>query len=628
MTSTITTVAAFFPLIFMPGIAGEFIKFLPKTLIITLSSSLFVAMLINPVLCSTLMRVKTRKGITPDFDELKLVDQSRILRGYRWLLKGVLKWRFSLLFMFLILFVGIFYLYGTKTFPRKGIEFFPKTEPEEAVVNITAPMGTTLEVSDRYVRKVEGFLEGDMEKLEAVVANVGQRRGFGGSSSGSTTTYLSHIVLAFPNWEEWIEKPSVMIKELRRKLDQMAGVEVKLSQAQAGPPTGMPLNIEVRGEDFTQMILAVEDIKQRIKNVPGLVDLTDDFDRSRPELKVMIDRDKASRLGLRAREIASTVRTAFNGKKVSVFRDGTEEYEIWVQLDQSFRQNQADLASLFIFTPTGELVRLSEIATVDSGPSYGSIRHVDTDRAITISGDAFRIPGPVLVKLAQKALTGLNLPDGVSMRFTGENEDRQETQKFIGQALIIAIFLILLVMIAQFNSIAIPLIVITSVFMSIMGVLIGLIIHDRPFGIIMTGVGTVALAGIVVNNAIVMLDFVKQLRKQGFTAVDAMVTAAAVRFRPVMLTAITTILGLAPLAIGMDIDFTRDTPIIFGAEGGSFWKSMALAIMYGLGVATFLTLFMVPVLYSLIESARSRISRIFKMRKPFIENAAENPAVS
>ncbi|HJL85581.1 MAG TPA: efflux RND transporter permease subunit, partial [SAR324 cluster bacterium] len=253
---------------------------------------------------------------------------------------------------------------------------------------------------------------------------------------------------------------------------------------------------------------------------------------------------------------------------------------------------------------------------------------VDTDRAITISGDAFRIPGPVLVKLAQKALTGLNLPDGVSMRFTGENEDRQETQKFIGQALIIAIFLILLVMIAQFNSIAIPLIVITSVFMSIMGVLIGLIIHDRPFGIIMTGVGTVALAGIVVNNAIVMLDFVKQLRKQGFTAVDAMVTAAAVRFRPVMLTAITTILGLAPLAIGMDIDFTRDTPIIFGAEGGSFWKSMALAIMYGLGVATFLTLFMVPVLYSLIESARSRISRIFKMRKPFIENAAENPAVS
>ena len=253
-TSTITTIAAFFPLIFMPGISGEFIKFLPMTLIITLSSSLFVAMLINPVLCSTLMRVKTKKGITPDFDELKLIDKSLILRGYRWLLRGVLKWRFSLLLVFLMLFFGTFYLYGTKTFPRKGIEFFPKTEPEEAVVNITAPMGTTLEVSNRYVQEVEGYLDQDIENLEALVANVGQRRGFGGSSSGSTTTYLSHIVLAFPNWEEWIEKPSVMIKNLRNQLERMVGVEVKLSQAQAGPPTGMPLNIEVRGEDFTKMI--------------------------------------------------------------------------------------------------------------------------------------------------------------------------------------------------------------------------------------------------------------------------------------------------------------------------------------------------------------------------------------
>ena len=627
-TSTITTIAAFFPLIFMPGIAGEFIKFLPLTLIITLTSSLFVAMLINPVLCSTLMRVRVPKGITPNFDELKLVDQSRILRSYRWVLKCVLRWRISILFIFMILFVGTFYLYGTKTFPRRGIEFFPKTEPDEAVVKITAPMGTTLEVSNRYVRVVEGYLEENMEKLDAVVANVGQRRGFGGSSSGSTTTYLSHIVLAFPNWEDWIKKPSLIIKDLRGKLDKMAGVEVKLSEAQAGPPTGMPLNIEVRGNDYSRMIETVELIKKRIKNVPGLVDLTDDFDRSRPELKVVINRDKASRLGLRAREIASTVRTAFNGKKVSVYRDGTEEYDIWVQLDQSFRENQADLASLFIFTPTGELVRLSEIARVETGPSYGSIRHVDTDRAITITGDAYRIPGPVLVKLVQKAMQGLEIPEGVSSRFTGENEDRKETQRFIGQALVIAVFLILLVMIAQFNSIALPLIVITSVFMSIMGVLIGLIVHDRPFGIIMTGVGTVALAGIVVNNAIVMLDFVKQLRKQGFDSNKAIILASTVRFRPVILTAITTILGLVPLAVGMDIDFTRGNPVVFGSEGGSFWKSMALAIMYGLGVATILTLFMVPALYSLIEGSRERITRMLGRGKQFTKPAAEAPAVT
>ena len=609
-TSTITTVAAFFPLIFMPGIAGEFISFLPKTLIVTLSSSLFVALIINSVLCSTMMRVKVNKEVTSDFDELKLVDHSKILRVYQRTLRGVLRFRFVTVMVFIFLFIGTFYWYGTNTFPRKRVEFFPKTEPSEAIVNITAPMGTTLDISDGYVTSVEGYIESDMDKLDAVVANVGQRRGAGASSSGSTTTYLSHVVLDFPSWQNWVEKPSEIIKNLRQKLVKMVGVQVKLVEAQSGPPTGKAFNLEVQGEDFSKMINSVEIIKQKIKDIPGLVDLTDDFDRSRPELKVIIDRDKASRLGFRARDIASTVRTAFNGKKVSVFRDGTEEYDIWVQLDQSFRKNQSDLASLFIFTSSGEPVRLSEIAKVDTGPSYGSIRHVDTERTITISGDAFRVPGPVLVMKAQQALKDLELPDGVRYKFTGENKGRQETQIFIGQALIIAICLILVVMIAQFNSIALPFIVITSVFMSVMGVLLGLIVHDRPFGIIMTGVGTVALAGIVVNNVIVMLDFVVKLRKQGFARNEAMVLASAVRFRPVLLTAVTTVIGLAPMAMGMDIDFSRDSPIVFGSESGSFWKSMALAIMYGLSVATFLTLFMVPTLYSLIEDGRERLIRL------------------
>jgi len=614
-TSTITTVAAFFPLIFMPGIAGEFISFLPKTLIVTLSSSLLVAVLINPVLCSTLMRVKVGKEITSDFDELKLVEKSKILGIYQYALRKVLRFRLITLFAFVFLFVGTFYWYGKNTFPRKRIEFFPKTEPSEAVVNIRAPLGTTLEVSDKYVVSVEDFVNKDKKKLDAVVANVGQRRGSGASSAGSTTTYLSHVVLDFPNWQNWIEKPSSIIKKLRQKLEQMVGVEIKLAEARSGPPTGMALNLEVRGDDFNQMSEAVETIKQNIKNIPGLVDLTDDFDRSRPELKVIIDRDKASRLGLRARDIANTVRTAFNGKKVSVFRDGTEEYDIWVQLDQSFRSNQSDLSSLFIYTPSGEPVRLSEIARVDSGPSYGSIRHVDTERTITISADAFRMPGPVLVMKAQQVLNNLDLPQGVTYQFTGEDENRKEAQIFIGRALIIAVLLILVVMVAQFNSIALPLIVISSVLMSIMGVIIGLIVHDRPFGIIMTGVGSVALAGIVVNNAIVMLDYVIKLRKKGYQRNEAMILAAAVRFRPVVLTAVTTVLGLVPIAVGMDIDFSRDSIILFGAASASFWKSMALAVMYGLGVTTFLTLFLLPVLYSLVEGGKERLRGLFSRKE-------------
>ena len=614
-TSTITTIAAFFPLIFMPGIAGEFIGFLPKTLIVTLSSSLLVAVIINPVLCSTLMRVKVSKEITSDFDELKLVEKSKILLLYQLTLRWVLEFRFITLLIFIFLFVGTFYWYGKNTFPRKRIEFFPKTEPSEAVVNIRAPLGTTLEVSDKYVTSVENFINPDKEKLDAIVANVGQRRGSGASSAGSTTTYLSHVVLDFPSWQNWIEKPSVIIKKLRRKLEQMVGVEIKLSEARSGPPTGMALNLEVKGDDFSKMSKTVEVIKQKIKNIPGLVDLSDDFDRSRPELKVIIDRDKASRLGLRAREIASTVRTAFNGKKVSVLRDGTEEYDIWVQLDQGFRNNQSDLSSLFIYTPSGDPVRLSEIAKVDSGPSYGSIRHVDTERTITISGDAYRIPGPVIVMRAQQALKNLDLPQGISYQFTGEDENRKESQIFIGRALIIAVLMIIVIMVAQFNSLALPLIVITSVLMSIMGVLIGLIIHDKPFGIIMTGVGTVALAGIVVNNAIVMLDYVVKLRKKGYQRNEAMILASAVRFRPVILTAVTTVLGLIPIAIGMDFDFSRDTIFVLGAESSSFWQSMALAIIYGLGVTTLLTLFLLPTLYSLVEGGKERVKGLISRKK-------------
>ena len=260
-TSTITTVAAFFPLIFMPGIAGEFISFLPKTLIVTLSSSIFVALIINAVFCSTMMRVKVNKEVTSDFDELKLVDHSKILRIYQMILRSVLRFRFVTVIVFIFLFIGTFYWYGTNTFPRKRIEFFPKTEPSEAVVNITAPMGTTLEISDGYVTSVEGYIEKDMDKLDAVVANVGQRRGSGASSSGSTTTYLSHVVLDFPSWQNWVEKPSEIIKNLRQKLVKMVGVQVKLDEAQSGPPTGKAFNLEVQGDDFSKMIDAVEKIK-------------------------------------------------------------------------------------------------------------------------------------------------------------------------------------------------------------------------------------------------------------------------------------------------------------------------------------------------------------------------------
>ena len=614
-SSTLTTLAAFGPVIFMPGIIGEFMTFLPQTLIITLSCSLFVGLFINPVLCSTMMHVKPKD--VSSGHELAVLEHSRFLQAYKRLMGWVLRFRFLSLLAAVGVFIGIIGLYATTSAPRNGMEFFPTTEPEEFVLNVRAPVGTTLEVSDTYVSELERIVRPLGGSVEAVVANVGQRRGFGAGDSGGTTTHLSHIVVSFPDWQHWDAKPSEVIEKVRDQLVDVTGIEVELAKQQQGPPGSKPVNIEVHGENLRAMQQVAQDLQQRIRDLPGLVDLTDDFDRSRPEIRVLIDRDKASRLGLRAQEIASTVRTAFNGSKVSNFRDGSDEYDIFVQLDESFRSNARDLESLYIYTPSRQLVPLSEIATITTGPAFGSIRHVERERVITVSGNTRGVPGPVLLQRVQERLSDFPLPSGVNIRYTGENEDRQESQEFLSRAFLIAIFLIFLVLVTQFNSVMLPFIIMLAVVLSLAGVFVGLIVHDRPFSLIMTGIGGISLAGIVVNNAIVLVDFIQQLRRQGFEVVEAIVTAGAVRLRPVLLTATTTMLGLVPMAAGMDISFFRwPDPILFGVPSGAFWQPMALAVIYGLGVATLLTLVVVPVLYSLQDSLKKFFARLLGLKSP------------
>ncbi|MFZ8919515.1 MAG: efflux RND transporter permease subunit, partial [bacterium] len=457
-SSTLTTLAAFGPIIFMPGIIGEFMTYLPQTLIITLSCSLFVGLFINPVLCSTMMKVSSKKLGGSD-DELAILQNSKFLQGYLSFMKGLIRFRFLALLASLGGIFGIIFIYATVSAPRNGMEFFPPSEPQEFVLNIKAPVGTTLQVSDKYVNELEDIVRPYGGSLEAVVANIGQRRGFGAGDSGGTTTHISHVVVPFPDWMHWKEKPSVVIEKVRDKLFDVTGVEVELTKQQNGPPSGKPINIEVHGTDLRLMQKVAQDIQQIIRNLPGLVDLSDDFDRSRPEIRVLIDRDKASRLGLRAQEIASTVRTAFNGSKVSNFRDGSDEYDIFVQLDENFRSNSRDLEALYIFTPSRQLVPLSEIAEITTGPAFGSIRHVDRERVITVSGNNREIPGPVLLGQVQRKLADFPLPSGVSLKYTGENENREESQAFLGKAFLIAVLLIFLILVTQFNSVMLPFII-------------------------------------------------------------------------------------------------------------------------------------------------------------------------
>jgi multidrug efflux pump subunit AcrB len=614
-TSTLTTLVAFAPIIFMPGIVGQFMKYLPETLIITLSASLFIALVINPVLCATLMRAKRRPGLTDDeLDELSVITGTRFMRRYRTVLEWVMNHRAIVLASVVALFFGITMLYGATTLRRKGTEFFPSAEPNWAAVNIETPVGTAIDVSDRYVREAEAVLATHRDALKSTMAAVGQYRShFGGGESSSATSHLSYVQVDFPHWQEWKQKPSEMIRQLRQELTGVAGAVIKVEKEQRGPPTGSPVNVEIHGEDFATLLDISDRIQREIRDIPGLVNLTDDFDRSRPEIRVLIDREKASRAGLTSKDIAETVRTAFNGRKVSKFREGKDEYDITVRLDERFRQNPMDLERLYVQSGAGTPLVLGSLAQVTTAPALGSIRHVKLNRVITVSADAAEgYSGQVLLRQAQARLKNLELPPGYTLQYTGENEEAAQAQTFLGEAFLIALFLIFLVLVLQFKSIAVPFIIMSTVILSLMGVFIGLMIHDRPFTIIMTGIGVISLAGVVVNNAIVLIDFIQQLQARGFARREATIISSMVRLRPVLLTAGTTVIGLLPIALGLDINFYAWPPMRFGAEGGSFWLPMAVATIYGLSLATMLTLIVIPTLYDVVESAKERIASWFQ----------------
>lgn len=617
VASTLTTLLAFFPIIFMPGIMGEFMNFLPKTLIITLSCSLVVGLIFNPVICATLMKVPKKKET---LDEAELVRRSKFLMKYAKVLEWTLRHPiYTLLIMFLF-WVGMFMLYFGAVNTDKRTEFFPKEEAREAVIRIISPEGTTLEASDEVVQKVEDSALGFKVYTDSIVSNVGGTN--------------SKIRLNFPDWEKWKElRPSEVIENIRKILPSFSGADIKLDQrGGGGPPVGRPINVEVKGKRFEDIYKVTADIKNLIKDVPGLVNLETSADSDRSEIKIIIDRDKIARHGLRISQVAGIIRTAFNGRDVSTYRVGQDEFDIIVRLDKKYRKYDSDLGDLQILTPQGESIVLREVAKITREQAGGTIHHLDLKRIITVEADASkeRSGADVLTDVKSRLKDYIKtLPAGITISYTGANKIQNEAQDFLVQSFFIAIFLIFLLLVTQFNSFVRPLIILATVIASLAGVILGMSVHNLPISVLMGGIGTVSLAGIVVNNAIVLIDYIGQLRKKGYDYHEAIVVAGMVRLRPVVLTAVTTMLGLLPISVGMDINFYRwPNVVVFGSEGGTFWLPMNLAIMYGLGVATFLTLFLVPVLYSITEkiktgliNLKNKIGNAFR-KLPFIRKKA------
>ena len=665
IAATATTLAAFAPLIFWPGMAGEFMKYLPITLIVTLSSSLFVAMVIVPTLCSIFMRLESDRprplNRNARIGLLGLAAVALLLIGFRnpltaalltvvagalWLLHTKVLDRMGKAFMAngmpkfvgwyerrlawclnhrtivlaasLAFFVATLVVYGRLAPP---VEYFPEDIPPTMLyVAIEAPVGTSAKVTNEYARRLKAQVAGieGVSDAESIVTTVGSSGGGnpmegGGGPSGPeagrvTVSMVEYQDRGFDVFQTLREMQAIVGADL-------AGAEVQVDKVTEGPPSGPPVNIEIAGEDpdrLKGLADAAINVIEASSVYSRLVGLESDMNDARPELRVSVDREKAALYGLSTNRVGIAVRGAVNGLEAAKYRMGNDEYDIIVRLREADRSELAALEDMIVYSDgqDGQQVPLLSVAewAVDEG--YGSIRRKDLDRMATISAEVAAGYNSNAVRVeVEEVLAGFaeELPPGYTMQFTGEQEDQQEAMAFLMTAFMAALMLIALVLVSQFNSVIKPVIILSSVIMSTMGVLIGLLVFQMPFVIIMTGVGVISLAGIVVNNAIVLIDYIDVLRKRdGLSTREALVQGGKTRLRPVLLTALTTALGLVPLAIGLNFDFfglfsSLSPELFWGGEQAAWWGPMAVAVIVGIVFATFLTLVLVPVMYSVVD---------------------------
>ncbi len=672
ISSTATTLAAFAPLMFWPGEVGEFMKFLPLTLIVTLTSSLFVALVIVPVLCAMYMKVEgtpsrplrpaarwTLMGAATLFllgvasrnlltavllaatalglwagqkyvlSKLTARFQGEIvpalLRLYERQLRWALSHRARMLGGTLAVFVGTFFLYGIF---NEGVVFFPEDmPPQQLVVDVQGPVGTRATFTDTVVRRLEAELQGvgGREDWESVVAVVGagnaanfMDQGPGGPEDGRVTISLvDYQVRERDAFETLAEMQAGVGRDL-------AGVTLTVDKPADGPAQGKPVNVEIVGEDPTMLKALSDSLIHVLEDAPvyrNLVGLDSDLNDARPELSVQVDREKAGLYDLNTTKVGEAIRGAINGIEAAKYRTGNDEYDIVVRLAEPYRQDLEGLRDLSVMTEGGIQVPLVSVASWSVEEGYGAIRRKDQTRMATIGSDvAAGLNSNAVLAEVRATLADFEaaLPPGYTIRYTGQSEDQAEAQSFLGGAFMAALLLIALILISQFNSLVKPVIIMTSVIMSTVGVFAGLMIFRMEFGIIMTGVGLISLAGIVVNNAIILIDYIDTLRdRDGLLRREALVVAGRTRFRPVVLTATTTALGLVPLAMGLNFDFfglysSLDPDLYWGGEQAAWWGPMAVAVIVGILFATFLTLVLVPVMYSVVDDFALFFAKHFK----------------
>ncbi len=516
-------------------------------------------------------------------------------------------------------------IFGLFAIAPTGVEFFPETDPSQIIIELEGPVGMNVNASNAIARDVQQRMYDLMDDDPAVKANIENIQvnvGVSGDpmfGGGGQSPERTRITVNLLDYGDRAEPSAQTLSKIRGVITDIPDLIINIDGEQVGPPTGAPVNIEVSGENFDEIIRISREITQKLTDasatgqIPGLVDVRNNVSGGFPEYRILVDYENASRFGLNMSDIAQTIRIANNGIEASKWRDGEDEYDITVRLRPEDRQDLESLANLNI-NSMGNAIPLVSVATFEEGTGLGTITRLNLQRTATIEGQAASgFSGPEVLARTQELLQDYRaeLPPGYTMEYTGEGEDQEEAFGFLTTALMIGFALIFLVMLAKFNNIVSPFIIMTAVGLSLTGVLLGLILTRTPFGL-MTFIGIISLAGIVCVNNIVLLDYVKQLTEAGKKKKDAIVEAGVIRFRPVILTALTTILGLVPLTFGINVDFVGlftnlDPNFQFGSESTAFWGPMGIAIISGLTFATFLTLVVVPVLYSAFDSLANRL---------------------
>lgn len=680
LSGTLTTLAPFVPLAFWKGIIGKFMFFLPITLIITLLASLVVAYIINPVFAVSFMKKHDEKH--DPYKGLKITSVIFIAIALLFYVTGVFGMGNFTIFIFLLNLLHRFWLhkviirFQTKTWPavqelykrmltkvlhrprtmmagtvgllflsfiaiglrNGGVNFFPIADPNFVYVFTTLPVGTDQAYTDSVTKilesKVYKVLGEKNDVVKSVIASVGvnvsdpsdEDQGYYANKSKIEVAFVEYSKRKGVSTSNYLEKIREAVK------NTVPGAEVTVAQEQGGPPVGKPISIEVSGDDLQAITTTSKSLKRYLDSlqIEGVEELKSDLQDSKPQIVFDINREHMNRLGIMTGTVGNEINMAVLGREASKYRDLNDEYKIMLRykLDQRYDVSLLNnLKILYRDMSMGGLVRnvpLASFASVKYDNTYGVIKRKNQKRVVTISSNLLtdyqsreaEVVGNVMAAVKQFPKT-----EGVEIKFAGSQEEQAETMSFLGTALLISLGLIFMILVIQFNSIGKPIIILSEIVFSIIGVLLGFALFKMGFSIVMTGIGVVALAGIVVRNGILLVEFTELLREQGVPTFEAIVEAGRTRMTPVILTATATSLGLIPLAVGLNIDFvtlfTEFNPhIFFGGDSTAFWGPLSWTMIFGLMFATFLTLFLVPVMYLMSENLKAKI---YKRPKPIMK---------